>query len=35
MSMEFVFRLVGMVAFAMIGAQSRYLFLPERPGESY
>jgi uncharacterized protein YacL len=34
MSMEFVFRLVGMVAFAMIGAQSRYLFLPERPGES-
>ncbi len=28
MSVEFVFRLVGMVVFAIIGAQSRYLFGP-------
>jgi len=34
MSVEFVLRLVGMVVFAMIGAQSRYLFQPDNPGES-
>jgi len=34
MSMEFVFRLVGMVVFAMIGAQSLYFFQPDNPGES-
>ncbi len=34
MSIEFVFRLVGMVAFAIVGAQSLYLFQPESPGES-
>lgn len=34
MSVEFVFRLVGMVVFAMIGAQSRHLFQPDNPQES-
>lgn len=34
MSVEFVFRLVGMVVFALIGAQSLYLFQPDNPGES-
>ncbi len=34
MSMEFVFRLVGMVVFALIGVQSRHLFQPENPGDS-
>jgi uncharacterized protein YacL len=34
MSVEFVFRLVGMVVFAIIGIQSRYLFQPNTPNES-
>ena len=34
MSVEFVFRLAGMVVFATIGAQSRFLFNPQTPGES-
>lgn len=34
MSVEFVFRLVGMVVFATIGAQSRFLFNPQTPSES-
>ncbi|GAB4449488.1 MAG: PIN/TRAM domain-containing protein [Anaerolineae bacterium] len=34
MSVEFIFRLVGMVVFAIIGAQSRFLFNPATPGES-
>lgn len=34
MSIEFVFRLVGMVVFAIIGVQSSYLFQPNNPGES-
>ena len=34
MSVEFVLRLVGMVVFAMIGAQSRYLFQPDNPSDS-
>jgi len=34
MSLEFVFRLVGMVVFAMVGAQSRHFFRPDSPGES-
>lgn len=34
MSIEFVFRLVGMVVFAMIGVQSRHLFQPDNPEES-
>lgn len=34
MSIEFVFRLVGMVVFAIIGVQSSHLFQPGNPGES-
>ena len=34
MSIEFVFRLVGMVVFAIIGVQSSYLFQPDNPSES-
>ncbi len=34
MSVEFVFRLVGMVVFAIIGAQSLYFFQPDNPGDS-
>ena len=34
MSVEFVFRLVGMVVFAVIGVQSVNLFRPENPDES-
>ena len=34
MSLEFVFRLVGMVVFAMIGAQSYRLFQSDNPGDS-
>lgn len=34
MSIEFVFRLVGMVVFAIIGVQSIALFRPENPTES-
>jgi uncharacterized protein YacL len=34
MSMEFVFRLVGMVVFALIGAQSTRLFQPDDPETS-
>jgi uncharacterized protein YacL len=34
MSVEFVFRLVGMVLFAMIGVQSRYFFQPDNADES-
>ncbi len=34
MSVEFVFRLVGMVLFALIGVQSVALFRPENPQES-
>ncbi len=34
MSMELVFRLVGMVAFAMLGAQSLYFFQPANPENS-
>jgi uncharacterized protein YacL len=34
MSIEFVFRLVGMVLFAIIGAQSTRLFQPSNPGVS-
>ena len=34
MSVEFVFRLVGMVVFAVIGVQSVALFRPESPDES-
>jgi uncharacterized protein YacL len=34
MSVEFVFRLVGMVVFAMIGVQSRYFFQPDNADES-
>jgi uncharacterized protein YacL len=34
MSLEFVFRLVGMVIFALIGVQSIALFRPENPSDS-
>jgi uncharacterized protein YacL len=34
MSVEFVFRLVGMVFFAILGSQSRYLFQPDTPNAS-
>lgn len=34
MSVEFVFRLVGMVVFAILGIQSRYFFQPDTPAES-
>jgi uncharacterized protein YacL len=34
MSVEFVFRLVGMVVFAIVGVQSRYLFQPGTPAQS-
>jgi uncharacterized protein YacL len=34
MSLEFVFRLVGMVAFALLGAQSTRLFQPDNPDAS-
>jgi uncharacterized protein YacL len=34
MSVEFVFRLVGMVVFAIIGMQSRHLFQPDNPSQS-
>ena len=35
MSLEFVFRLVGMVVFALIGAQSTRLFQPDDPETSF
>jgi uncharacterized protein YacL len=34
MSIEFVFRLVGMVIFAILGMQSRFFFNPTSPNES-
>ena len=34
MSVEFVFRLLGMVVFALIGAQSHRFFDPASPGDS-
>jgi hypothetical protein len=34
MSVEFVFRLVGMVIFAIIGVQSIKLFQPSNPADS-